>query len=450
MELLAKNNREKLHKLVALMLPILGTQLATMGMGFFDASMSGQAGNIDLAGTAIGSNAWAPIHTGFSGVLLAAMPLIANTIGAGEREKIPNILCQGMLLAIAFGLIIILGGIFLLPFFFGNMGLATEVYNIALWYCAGVGIGVIPMLLTVPLRSLIDSLGHTDLTMKLYLIGLPINALLNYVLIFGKLGLPRLGGIGAGLATGITYWLMFGLFVISIRFVQEFRQYNPFSALIVDVKQIKEYLRIGIPLGFSIFLEVGVFCIVAFFMAKFGTDTIAAFQAAMNMAALVYMIPLSFSMALTIVVGISYGAKRYTEAKLYGRLGIELSIALAFFYLMAEFFGREAIAQIYSKDIEVQKLMQQFIVFAIVWQCGDTIAAPIQGMLRGFKDVDAVFWSSVLAYWIICLPVGVLLDYKFNCGAFAYWESLALGVICSAICMLARLKWFYKRLDNKP
>jgi len=446
LSLLESQNREKLHNLVTLMLPILGTQIATMGMGFFDACMSGQAGNVDLAGAAIGSNAWAPIHTGLGGVLLAATPLIANALGAGEGEKITKILQQGLLLAVVFSLLVVGGGIIGLPLVLGQMGLTPEVYHIALWYCAGIGLGVLPLFLTVPLRSLIDTLGHTDMTMKLFFVGLPINAFLNYVLIFGKCGLPRLGGIGAGVATGLTYWLMLGMFVLAVWKVKEFKQYLPLCGLRTDYRQLKEYLRIGLPLGFSIFIEVGVFCVVAFFMAKFGTDTIAAFQAAMNMAALIYMIPLSFSMALTIVVGVEYGAKRFTEAKLYTRLGIQLSIAFAVVYMSLEFFGRGLISQIYSGDVNVQALMQQFILFALVWQCGDTIAAPVQGALRGYKDVDATLLASVLAYWVICLPLGLLLDYKFNFGPFAYWESLALGVISSAACLLGRLCWLQRRL----
>lgn len=455
LEIFQAENREKLYTLTILMLPVLGTQLANMGMGFFDASMSGQAGNMDLAGAAIGSNTWAPIHTGIGGILMAATPLIANALGAGDKEKITSMLLQGMLLGLLFGLLIIGAGFLGLPLFLGQMSLSPEVYEIAFWYCTGVSLGIIPLFLTVPLRCLIDTLGHTDLTMKLYLVGLPINALLNYILIFGKLGLPRMGGVGAGFATGITYWVLFLLFAFTSFKVNEFKRYFPLvgknevkNRAAVNLEQIKEYLRIGIPMGFSIFLEVAVFCVVAFFMAKFGTDTIAAHQAAMNMACLVYMIPLSFSMALTIVVGIEYGAKRFEGAKLYGKLGIQLSVLVAFVYLVLEYFGRGPISYIYSSDEHVRSLLHQFIVYAIVWQCGDAIAAPIQGILRGYKDVDATFWASVLAYWGICLPVGLLMDFKFNMGPFAYWQSLALGVICSAIILVLRLKWVQKRIAN--
>lgn len=440
-----KNNRDKLNNLIVLMLPILGTQLANMGMGFFDASMSGQAGNVDLAGAAIGSNTWAPLHTGFGGVLLATMPLVANALGEGNNKRIGSVITQGMLLAMLFGLLVIASGIVGLPILLNRMGLEQEVYHIALWYCAGVGLGVIPFFLTVPLRCLVDTLGHTDLSMKLYVLGLPINAFLNYLLIFGKCGLPRLGGIGAGLATGLTYWVLFIFFTYTVLRVKEFRKYISFEVPKQLWQQLHNYLRIGIPMGFSIFLEVAIFCVVAFFEAKFGTDVIAAHQAAMNMSCIIYMIPLSFSMALTIVVGVEYGAKRFVDSKIYTRIGIQLSIAVAFIYLTCEFLGREILAYIYSTDANVRELFCTFMAYAVVWQCGDMIAAPIQGILRGYKDVDSGFWSNVLAYWIICLPLGLLLDYYCGLGPFAYWISLVLGVLCSAAFMVYRLRWFEER-----
>lgn len=445
-----KDNREKLHNLVTLMLPLLGTQMATMGMGFFDATMSGQAGNIDLAGAAIGSNIWAPIHTGLGGVLMAATPLIANALGAGDRPKISAILYHGLLLAVLFGMLVLSTGGFWLPMVLNSMGLEPAVYKISLYYCFGVAIGIIPFFLTILLRALIDTFGHTDLTLKLYLLGLPINACLNYILIFGKLGLPRLGGIGAGVATGLTYWLLFLLFAVTVCKIDKFKEYflnpNKENSQRFSMLHIKEYLRVGIPMGCSIFLEVTIFCVVAFFMAKFGTDTIAAHQAAMNMACLVYMIPLSFSMALTIVIGIEYGGKRFEQARIYGRLGTELSVLIAFVYLVLEFIFRDFISQVYSSDANVQQLLQQFIIYAIVWQCGDAIGSPIQGALRGYKDVEATFWSNMLAFWGICLPLGLLLDFKFNMGPFAYWQSLAFGVLCSATILILRLKVIQKRI----
>ena len=179
LKILHKDYKDKVKRLLSVMLPIIGTQIAIMGMNFFDASMSGQAGDADLAGAAIGGNIWMPVQTCFAGILLAAMPLIANLLGAGEKEKISTVVRHGMLLAVAFSVLIIVGGVIFLPPFLQGMGLAPEVYHIALWYMAGLGIGVLPFFLITPLRSLVDTLGYTKLSMKIYLLALPVNAFLN-------------------------------------------------------------------------------------------------------------------------------------------------------------------------------------------------------------------------------------------------------------------------------
>ena len=443
---LNRNYRDKLHRLLSVMVPIICTQIAIMGMNFFDASMSGQAGDVDLAGAAIGGNIWMPIQTGLSGILMAAMPLVANLLGAGEKQKIMVVVRHGLLLALCFALLVLVGGAAFLPHFLQNMGLAPEVYHVALWYLGGLGLGVIPFFMITPLRSLVDTLGYTHLTMRIYLLALPINACLNYVLIFGKLGLPRLGGIGAGVASGLTFWLLLCVFAFVLTRLEPFKGYDVFGFVRPKASWLKEYLRIGVPMGVSIFMETSIFGVVALFIAKFGTETIAAHQAALNFSSLIYMLPLSFSLALTIVVGVEYGAKNYQGARNYVTIGLQTSLGIAGFYMLAEYFLREQIALIYTTNPDVVALVKVFLLYAIGWQAGDAIAAPIQGILRGYKDVDATFWASMLAYWGICLPLGLFLDYKVGNGAFAYWQSLDCGVISSATLLSLRLIWLQKRL----
>ena len=446
---LDRNYRDKLRRLLSVMLPIICTQIAIMGMNFFDASMSGQAGDVDLAGAAIGGNIWMPIQTGISGILMAAMPLVANLLGAGEKEKITVVVRHGLFLASAFALVVLGAGIAILPHFLQGMGLEPEVYHVALWYLAGLGLGVVPFFMITPLRSLVDTLGYTHLTMRIYLLALPINACLNYVLIFGKLGLPRLGGIGAGVASGLTFWLLLGIFAWVISSLAPFKNYHVFGFMRPAYSWLKEYLRIGVPMGISIFMETSIFGVVALFIAKFGTETIAAHQAALNFSSLIYMLPLSFSLALTIVVGVEYGAKNYQGARDYVTIGLQTSLGIAGFYMLAEYILREQIAFIYTNNVEVVALVKVFLLHAIGWQAGDAIAAPIQGILRGYKDVDATFWASMLAYWGICLPLGLFLDYKVGNGAFAYWQSLDCGVISSATLLSIRLLWLQRRISNK-
>ena len=445
---LDRNYRDKLRRLLSVMLPIICTQIAIMGMNFFDASMSGQAGDVDLAGAAIGGNIWMPIQTGISGILMAAMPLVANLLGAGEKEKITVVVRHGLVLALGFALLVLSCGIAFLPHFLQGMGLAPEVYHVALWYLAGLGLGVVPFFMVTPLRSLVDTSGYTHLTMRIYLLALPINACLNYVLIFGKLGLPRLGGVGAGVASGLTFWLLLAIFAWVVSRLEPFKSYHIFGFVRPVYSWLKEYLRIGVPMGISIFMETSIFGVVALFIAKFGTETIAAHQAALNFSSLIYMLPLSFSLALTIVVGVEYGAKNYQGARDYVTIGLQTSLGIAGFYMLAEYFLREQIAFIYTNNVEVVALVKVFLLYAIGWQAGDAIAAPIQGILRGYKDVNATFWASMLAYWGICLPLGLFLDYKVGNGAFAYWQSLDCGVISSATLLSVRLIWLQRKISN--
>ena len=445
---LDRNYRDKLRRLLSVMLPIICTQIAIMGMNFFDASMSGQAGDVDLAGAAIGGNIWMPIQTGISGILMAAMPLVANLLGAGEKEKITVVVRHGLVLALGFALLVLGCGIAFLPHFLQGMGLAPEVYHVALLYLAGLGLGVVPFFMITPLRSLVDTLGYTHLTMRIYLLALPINACLNYVLIFGKLGLPRLGGVGAGVASGLTFWLLLAIFAWVVSRLEPFKSYHIFGFVRPVYSWLKEYLRIGVPMGISIFMETSIFGVVALFIAKFGTETIAAHQAALNFSSLIYMLPLSFSLALTIVVGVEYGAKNYQGARDYVTIGLQTSLGIAGFYMLAEYFLREQIAFIYTNNVEVVALVKVFLLYAIGWQAGDAIAAPIQGILRGYKDVNATFWASMLAYWGICLPLGLFLDYKVGNGAFAYWQSLDCGVISSATLLSMRLIWLQRKISN--
>ncbi len=445
MKLFARSQRDKLHRLLSVMLPILGTQLANIGMNFFDASMSGQAGNADLAGAAIGGNIWMPIQTGFYGILMAATPLMAHLLGAEQRDKIKIIVRHGLVLAVVFALLIAVAGVLGLPTLLHHMQLEPMVEQVASGYLGGIGLGLLPFFMLAALRGLVDTLGYTQLSMRIYLVALPINALLNYILIFGKLGLPAMGGIGAGIATGITYWLLLGMFCLVTVRLPVFRSYAIWGQVTLAAATFKEYLKIGIPMGVAIFMETSIFGVVALFVAKFGTAVIAGHQAALNFSSLIYMIPLSFSLALTIVVGVEVGAKRWQAARDYTHISLQLSMLSAIFYIFLVYLFCNQIAGVYSSNAEVIALTVHFTMYAIMWQFFDAIAAPIQGILRGYKDVNATFFTGMLAYWGICLPLGLYLDYKLQHGPFSYWQSLVFGIFCSALLLGLRLLWIQRR-----
>lgn len=443
--MLGKKNAVRLRRLLDVMIPILITQTAIMAMNFCDSAMSGHAGAVHLAGTAIGGNLWMPVMASLNGILLGSMPIIAHLLGRGERQNIGRVVRHTMLLATAFSLLLLVVGVLFLDRLLGTFGLEPQVHYIAKMYIAAIGVGVLPFFLSTALRALVDTSGYTGITMKIYLLALPVNAFLNYCLIFGKFGAPALGGIGAGLATGITYWLEFFIFVWVVHKLPAFAPLRIFTDKFkFDMAQLRENLSLGVPMGMAIFMEASIFGVIAIFIAKFGTVIIAAHQAAMSFTSLLYMVPLSFSMSLTIVVGVEAGARRFGEALRYSLLGIACNITVAVLLTIFVLFDREFIAGLYTSEPVIISQTIGFLFYAMFFQVMDATAAPIQGILRGYKDVKATFWAGLAAYWLICLPLGCYFDYYMHFGPSSYWLSLDIGLLCAVLFLGGRF-WYLQR-----
>ena len=202
---------QKIRQLVGIFVPIYVSQLAGASMQVVDAMMSGQYNPVDLAGVAIGGNIWAPVMTGISGVLIAVTPIIAQHLGAGRRQEIPRVVLQGLYLSLALSLAVILAGAVALPFVLNLMDLESAVRQVAYRYLIAIAWGIFPAFAYTILRCFIDALGYTGVSMIVTLIAVPVNVVLNYAMIFGKLGFPAMGGVGAGYASALTHWLIFAI-----------------------------------------------------------------------------------------------------------------------------------------------------------------------------------------------------------------------------------------------
>lgn len=441
----APEYRSQLKHLLGLLWPVIVTELAMFGMNFFDASMSGQAGPVELAGTAIAGNLWMPLRAGLGSALMAGSPIVAQLIGAGKKENIPKVIQQGLFLALFFALFVTVIFVAGAPFFYDYLELDPAVHHVAYWYGIGVVFGILPFFLVGPLRVLIDTLGHTDITMKNFLLTLPVNCILNYVFIFGFGPVPAYGGIGAGIATGITYWILFFSFVYCTVKLPGLKEYDVLHQIRFSAVHFWEYVHIGVPVGFGAFLECGVFALTSFLIARFGTIYIAADMAATNFCTIVYMIPASVSTATTILVGIEVGARRFAEAHRYTVLAVQLSFAVALVYTCIEMFCIDWIAVIYTQDAVVAATIVAFMRYGIIWQYFDAINSPLQGVLRGYKDVKAAFVISVFCFWMICMPYGVISDFIFDRDAFCYWEGINISLFVSSIITFWRTNYVEKR-----
>jgi len=276
--------------------------------------------------------------------------------------------------------------------------------------------------------------------MIIILISLPINAFLNYIFIFGKLGIPAFGGIGAGIATSITYWIVSIISLYMIHKVAPFTSYQVFQVRFKpQISYWLSQLKIGLPIGLAMFFETSIFSVVTMMMSVYDTNTIAAHQAAMNFAGLLYMLPLSVGMALTIAVGFEIGAKRFQDARTYTYLGITGGMIIALFIGVILFVFDDAVAGLYHNNPEVIALTKQFILFAIFYQLADAIGAPIQGALRGYKDVNVTLVLALISYWLIGLPAGFLFANYTHFDAFGYWIGIIVGLSAGAIALLFRL-----------
>jgi multidrug resistance protein, MATE family len=444
---LAQTNQDKLRQLVRMVIPILITQLGMFSMVFFNTILSGKYHSSDLAGVAIGSALWNPVFTGLSGILLAVSPLAAQRLGQKKEQDAVSVLIHGIFLAFGIGILVIAGGYAAAGPLLDWMDLSERVRNVAFGYLAGLGFGVIPLFLFNVLRSFMYSLGATRIVMVILLAALPINLFLNYVLIFGRWGFPELGGAGAGYATSLTYIVMVGI-TVAVWLAQA-----SFASLLrlwswgmLSMREMGELLKIGIPMGLSIFFESSMFAVVTILISAFDTTTIAAYQSANNIVAFLYMVPMSISIALTVLVGYEVGAKRYSDAKAYSWLGVGMGVLVALGAGLLLVWFRTEVASLYSNDPAVIVMTGQFLIFALFFMVSDAIQVTALAALRGYKDVNLAFMMTLIAYWCVCLPTGYMLAHFTPLGATGYWLGLTAGLLAAGVALSARLMYVQRRV----
>lgn len=438
--------KEKYSLILKIIVPILVSQVAIYLISFFDILMSSRYGTTDLAGVSIGSSIWMPIYIGLSGILLAITPIVSQLVGAKNEFAAKRAVQQGIYVAIVLAALIFILLIVGIDWILGKMDLEAAVHSIAKSYIQSMCVGLIPLFLFFVMRCFIDALGQTRVTMIITLLTTPINIALNYIFIFGKFGAPELGGVGAGVATAITYWLVFLITVWIIAKRKPFERFYLFNDWPkLEWLRWKEILIIGVPIGISLFAETSIFSAVTMMMSSFSTEIIAAHQIALNFTSLLYMVPLSISMGVTILVGFEIGAGRMRDARLYSYLCVGTAILFSFVSACILFILREPVANMYTTDGKVLEYAVHFLIYAAIFQLSDAIQAPVQGALRGYKDVTVTFIMAIISYWVIGLPIGYVLATHTNFGPFGYWIGLVAGLTTGAITLLIRLLLVQKR-----
>ena len=423
--------------------PILIAQLAQMANGAIDTIMAGHASAEDLAAVGIGSSLWMPLFLFFMGLLGALQPIISGYNGARTPEKIMPATWQGIYIAA--------GGTVIMALLLTNvhpvlaiLQLEPRTAGITQGYLDAFAWGIPALLLMNALRGLTDGLGHTRVIMGFSVLSTLINLPLNYIFIYGKLGLPAMGGVGCGWATTISNGVAA---VAMLVYLNRSPLYRKFHLLAEWVKPswpgIAYILRLGVPIGFTIFIEASMFAVIALFLAPLGPVTVAGHQIALNVVSLVFMLPLSLGMALTLRVSFLVGARAPDTARLLSRSSLILAATIALVFATLLFVFSRQIASLYTGDTDVQAVTIRLLAFAALFQIADVLQVTCISALRGYKDTSIPLLIMLFSFWGIGLPLGYVLTFTDwlvpSLGAAGFWVGLTAGLTSASLLLGWRL-----------
>lgn len=429
--------------LVSLGGPILVAQLAQMANGLIDTIMAGHYSAEDLAAVGIGSSIWMPVLLFFFGVLSALQPTISGYLGGGQKDRVMPVTWQGLYIAAASAALMIALLLSVGPLL-RVLRLDAPTAAITQGYLYAFVWGVPPLLLITALRGLTDGLGHTRVIMVVSLLAALINLPLNYIFIYGKLGLPAMGGVGCGWATAICNGIAA---LVMLAYLNGSRHYRAYHLLADWAKpswsRIAQLLRLGLPIGASMFVEVSMFAVIALFLAPLGPVVVAGHQVVLNIVSMAFMVPLSLGMALTLRVSFLVGANASALARLLARSTLLLGLGIALLYMPLLLLGRERLVGLYTADPEVLAVATRLLLFGAIFQLADILQVTAISALRGYRDTRIPLFIMLLSFWGICLPLGYVLTFTDwlvpALGAEGFWLALTAGLTCAGILLILRL-----------
>ena len=414
------------------------SHLGQMTVQVADNMMVGRLGKESLAGASFANSIFVVFLVMGIGMSYAITPITAQADGEKNVPKLIEILKHGFLVNIVFGLILNLALISITDWlwYFNQPEIVVEL---AIPYLSILAISLIPFMLDQAFRQFAEGLGYTKQSMYITISGNVLNIILNYIFIFGKLGFDQMGLYGAGLATLLSRVFMAILMICFVYFNKRFSKlWKAFRFRGVSWNLTTEILKLGFPMSFQFIFEVSTFSFAAVMIGWMGTSPLAAHQIAINMASITYMIALGISSAATIRVANQLGQKDYITLRNAALTCFIMAIAFMSVTAMLFIFGRNYIPTFYISDMEVIAQAAFLLIVAGLFQLSDGIQVVGLGALRGMSDVKIPTIITLIAYWIIGLPLGYLLGFTFEQGAPGVWYGLLAGLSIAAILLFIR------------
>lgn len=456
--------RHELRALLALAAPLIAHNVAFAAMMFVDTVMSGRLSAEDLGAVATGTAIFWPAFGFVMGVLMALTATVAHLYGAGELEAIGRFKRQAdriALIAAAVAMAVMWNAEHLLR----HIGTDPALVPRTAGYLKALSLGLPSICLYHTLRFTSEGVGRTTPLIAIAVIGVAANVFGNWVFMWGNLGVPRLGATGCGLATALSFTLMW----LALRWhLRDHRFYAPFalwgragpgspgpeagtaSAILrgfthrapgepwFDGAKQRELFALGAPIGVMIFMESSLFAAAALMLGTLGAVIVAGHQIALNWAAFMFMVPLGLGLAATIRVGHALGAGDEAAARFRGWVGIASAVGFMACSALAMFVFREQIVGLYTNDPAVAAVAFSLLLWAAIFQLADGAQASAASVLRGYKDTQVPAAITVVSYWGVGLPLCWWLGLTLELGPTGVWVGLTAALVAVAGLLLWR------------
>lgn len=438
--------REEGRKTIKLALPIIFGELAQMALHIIDTAMVGHVGAKQLAAAALVMSVMnIPFVVGI-GITIAVSQMVSMAHGRRDSQQVSHYFYNGFWLCAVSALIISLGLEVGKDILF-HLGQDKEVAILAVPFMQLMGWSVIPMILFMSLKQFTDGLEFTQTAMVLSVAALPLNVFINWLLIFGNLGFPRLELVGAGWGTLITRTLIFIIMGLVILRHKTFRKYVAVRSNQWKIKgqTIKELLHIGIPSSMQIGMEAGAFAISGILIGTIDYVSQAAHQIALSCASFTFMASMGLAQAGSIRASNAFGRHDWKKINHIGKSTLIIALMYGVFCAIGFTVLRHNLPLYFNDELPVIEMASMLLLLAAIFQISDSTQAIGAGLLRGIKDVKVPTILIAIAYWVVGIPVGCLLAFTFKMGAAGIWLGFITGLTLSSIF----LSWRFLRMSAK-
>lgn len=426
--------------------PVVLSQLGHIMVGVVDTAMVGQIGTVEQAAVALSNSLYTLVLVFGLGVSYGVTPLVAAADSSKDIGLNAQLLRHGIVINTVLGILL-----FVLLFFSSPVlnlfDQKPEVVDLAIPFLNVMMLGMIPLCIFSGFKQFTEGLSFTGIAMLITIGSNLLNVLLNYLMIFGHWGFPEMGLMGSCWASFIARMVMAIAMFLYVYYNRHFRQYRAgFSFRNLSKELTKKILNIGIPSGLQWVFEVGAFAFAVIMIGWISPNAQAAHQVALSIAATTYMMASGLSAAASVRVGNMAGLHNREGVRIAGFSAFIMVLAFMSICALCFILFKDSLPVIFNKDTEVISIASALLVIAAFFQLSDGVQVVGLGALRGVKDVTLPTIITLVAYWVIGLPMSYVFAFKMGLGAEGVWYGLSLGLTIAAVSLFFRFNYVSRKV----